>query len=126
MNKNKILIITIIALVVIQCCTQKYIRHVKGNFKIEHSKSEECFISGIIKSKIDFTPLPNTTIYFNNGSEYYQSDENGLFRVSNLKEGSYNLTFKCVGHDSLKINKLYIKTGESLFLKIDLGYILIF
>jgi hypothetical protein len=122
---NKIIIIIFISSF-LQCCTSKYKRHEKSTFKIERTTSDKWVITGLIKSKINLEPLSNVYIYLNNSSKYQISDENGFFKIDNLSNELNFLTFKCVGHDSLIIKNLNINAKENLFIRVELGYHMIF
>jgi hypothetical protein len=122
---NKIIIISVlIFFTLVNSCTPKYVKRVKGNYKVERKQSGEVRINGILISKINMEPLPNAYISINN--TYFRSDDKGLFHFDSLKEGFYDIKFKYVGHDSIEVKKLHIVNGEELFIKVELGYHIMF
>lgn len=79
-------------------------------------------IRGVVVDKITQTPLPGAAIILegSNPQIVTASDENGIFKISNVPVGKRTLTIKFMGYFPQTLSNLTLNSGKELVLNIEM------
>ncbi|WP_423148452.1 carboxypeptidase-like regulatory domain-containing protein [Rubrolithibacter danxiaensis] len=81
------------------------------------------YAQGLISGKVTDTetkkPLSNATVFLNGASLSTKTDEQGLFKLSKIAAGQYNLVVSCIGYQTLSKTVTVAKEKIELLLEIS-------
>ena len=75
-------------------------------------------LSGLIKDKVTGTPLPYVTIYIPGASKGAISDDQGMFEIKPITEGTHLIQFSYVGYSSVA-SKVLVDRDEFISIEME-------
>ncbi len=70
-------------------------------------------IEGVVLDKKTGAPLPGVNIVVEGTQRGGATDSKGIFRITNLPPGTYNLIFSFIGYARMRVENLSISNGET-------------
>ncbi len=79
-----------------------------------------CYLEGSVTDSICGTPLNDVTISINPAIASDFTNDNGIFKMGTVTEGTFSVTFSKAGYESLTINNLQFTNGNLIELNVSL------
>jgi hypothetical protein len=77
-------------------------------------------ITGIVTDKNTKQPMPGCTIVILNSNHGVTTDSMGVFSISTLSEGLYNLQFSFIGYQTQIVNDIRVSPNKKSYVKIEI------